>query len=286
MKYAFIRDHRQQFDVTAQCRVLGVSRSGYYDWYRRKPSRRARENQRLLGDIQRLHVRNREAYGASKIRRALADEGKRYGLNRIIRLRRAHGIVTRRRRRFVLTTRSKAHDWVAPNLLARDFAASVPNKVWVTDVTFVPTQAGWLYLAVILDLFSRKVIGWETSNRNNGVLVMAALDKAVAQRQPAPGLIHHSDRGRLYASQAYRDRLATYQMRPSMSRKGDCWDNAVAESFFATLENELFLAEPFENRIQARSELFRFIEGFYNHQRLHATLGYRSPERFEMAAAA
>lgn len=286
MKYAFIRDNRRRFDITVMCRVFDVSRSGYYDWRSRKPSRRAQDNAQLLSQIRHIHLNNRQAYGAVKIRRALAQQGRYAGLNRIIRLRRLYNITTRRRRRFVLTTRSRMHDWVAPNLLSRDFTTSAPNRVWVTDVTFIPTHQGWLYLATMLDLFSRKVVGWAMSERNNAALVINALQAAIAQRQPGPGLIHHSDRGRLYSSRDYRALMAKHHMRPSMSRKGDCWDNAVAESFFATVENELLLDEPFATRQHARAELFRFIEGFYNRQRLHATLDYCSPEQFERAAMA
>ncbi len=269
MKYAFIRQHRQHFTVSAMCRVLSASRSGYYDWLGRSPSRRVLENALILGEIRQVHLDNRQAYGAIKIRRALLLQGRCVGLNRITRLRRIHGITTRRRRRFVATTRSKSHGWVAPNLLARNFTSTAPNRIWVTDVTFIPTRQGWLYLAAILDLYSRKVVGWAMSERNNTTLVKEALEAAMAQRRPESGLIHHSDRGGVYTSGEYRHLMTINNIRPSMSRKGDCWDNAVAESFFATLENELILDQPFATRQHARSELFRFIEGFYNRQRLH-----------------
>lgn len=281
MKYAFIQDNTRYFPVTAMCRVFQVSRSGYYDWRRRKPSSRHYKNAQLTAAIQRLHIAYRRAYGARKLHCALLEEGYYCGLNRVIRLRRAAQIITRRRQRFVLTTRSGERDWAAPNLLQRNFSAARPNQIWVTDVTFIPTREGWLYLAIMLDCYSRKVVGWAMSSRNNNDLVICALKMAIEHRQPAPGLIHHSDRGRLYASQSYRAMLADNGIQASMSRKGDCWDNAVAESFFGTLENELILAEPFSNREHARREVFRYIEGFYNRQRLHETLHYQSPEQFE-----
>ena len=189
--------------------------------------------------------------------------------------------MAKRRKRFIATTRSKYSKWRAPNLLQRNFTARQPNEVWVGDVTFVPTQQGWLYLAVLIDLYSRQVIGWSMSNRNNTPLVSAALEMAIARRQPAKGLIHHSDQGQTYAAQFYRDLLEENGMMPSMSRKGDCWDNAVAESFFATLEFELIEQQVFPTRDRAKSAIFEFIEVFYNRQRAHQTLDYRTPLEVE-----
>lgn len=211
----------------------------------------------------------------------LLAEGIICGRQRVARLRRAHSIVTRRRRRFRLTTHFKHHRWIAPNLLQRQFHVDQPNRVWAGDVTFIATRGGWLYLAVMLDLHSRRVVGWSMSERNDVALVTGALRMAILQRRPDAGLIHHTDRGRLYAADEYRALMAQHGMAPSMSRKRDCWDNAVAESFFATLKHELVWGRDFKTRDQARQEIFKYIEVFYNRQRSHQTLDYRSPVAFE-----
>jgi putative transposase len=273
--------HCGEYPVVALCRVLGVSRAGYYDWRARPPSRRAQQDRVLLGHIRRVHARSREHYGAVKCWRQLNAEGHVCGRDRVARLRRTHGIYARRRRRFVVTTRCKRHDWVAPNRLQRNFQALVPNHIWVGDVTFVATRAGGLYLAVLLDLYARKVVGWSMSARNDSQLVVDCLNMAVQQRHPPPGLIHHTDRGSNYASESYRELLYRHGMLSSMSRKRDCWDNAVAESFFSNLKNELTWWTTFPDRDAARSAIFEYIEVFYNRQRLHQTLGYRTPEQTE-----
>lgn len=211
-------------------------------------------------------------------------QGIACGKHQVARLRRVNGIVAKRRKHFIATTRSKYTKWIAPNLLQRDFTVQRPNQVWVGDVTFVPTQQGWLNLAVLIDLYSRQVIVWSMSNRNNTALVLGALEMPIARRQPSKGLIHHSDQGQTYAAQSYRDLLSQHSMTLSMSRKGDCRDNAVAESFFATLEFELIEQQVFATRDQARSAIFHFIEVFYNRQRAHQTLGYQTPVEVDLLA--
>lgn len=281
MRYAFIREHQGVHRISTLCRMLRVSRSGYYEWLGREPSERARTDARLLGQIQRVHARHRGHSGAVKTWRVLRSEGIEGGKHRIARLRREHGIVAKRRRRFVATTRSRVGATMAPNRLERCFSAEQPDRVWVGDVTFIPTRQGWLYLAVLLDLYSRRVVGWSMSERNDTPLVSAALEMALAQRQPAPGLIHHTDRGQTYVAANYRERLAQHGIQASMSRTGDCWDNAVAESFFATLEFELIEQQVFVTRDRARSAIFEFIEVFYNRQRAHQALDYRTPMQVE-----
>lgn len=281
MKYAYIDRHRKTFPVIAMCSALKVSRSGYYDWRNRDESQRSRQDRTLLGHIRRVHDQSRQHYGIVKCWKQLNAEGIQCGRDRIARLRREQGIYTKRRKRFVVTTCSKHRYWIAPNRLKRNFTSHSPNRVWVGDVTFIATRAGWLYLSVLLDLYSRKVVGWSMSNSNNGQLVKDALDMAVQQRQPIQGLIHHTDRGATYAMQSYRDTLASYGMLSSMSRKRDCWDNAVAESFFANLKNELIYWYNFKSRDEARAAIFDYIEVFYNRQRLHQTLNYQTPEQVE-----
>jgi putative transposase len=281
VKYAFIEEHHRQFSLAAMCRVLDVSRSGYYDWLGRDESQRAVNNRVLLEHVRRIHVQFRQRYGIVKCWKQLNAEGIVCGRDRVARLRRTHGIYSKRRRRFVITTRSRHTHWIAPNRLERNFAAEKPDRVWVGDVTFVATRSGWLFLAILIDLYSRKVVGWSMSNSNNGQLVQDSLNMAIQQRQPQAGLIHHTDRGSTYATQSYRDTLKTNGMVSSMSRKGDCWDNAVAESFFANLKNELIYWCDFNNRNEARSAIFEYIEVFYNRQRLHQTLGYITPDQFE-----
>jgi len=248
VRYAFIKRERVQFTVKAMCRVLKVGRSGYYDWLKREPSKRASDDAVLLNHIRRVHAQSRENYGLLKCWKTLQNEGLDYGRDRIARLRRNQQIYEKRRKRFVVTTRSKHRHWIAPNRLQRDFTVPCPNRAWVGDVTFISTRRGWLYLAVLLDLFSRKVVGWSMSNSNNGELVKGALEMAVNRRQPSQGLIHHTDQGSTYAMQSYRSFLEQNGMSSSMSRKGDCWDNAVAESFFGNLKNELTYWANFSNR--------------------------------------
>ena len=267
------------------CRVLKVSRSGFYAWCRRRPSRRAVLNQALLQRIREIHLASRQAYGAIKTWEALREMGEHCSRHRVARLRQAHGIEANRLRRFRSRTAAYHTEPPAPNLLERDFRGLQPDRVWVGDVTFISTREGVLYLAVLLDLYSRRVVGWAMHSKINQPLVTDALQMAIQQRQPEPGLIHHTDQGSIYASSAYRAMLSQYRMIPSMSRKGDCYDNAVAESFFANLKNELTWHRTFQSRDQARSAIFDYIEVFYNRQRLHQTLNYVSPVRYEMLRA-
>jgi putative transposase len=286
VRYAFVREHRNAFRVRSMCRVLKVSRSGFYAWCGRRPSQRTLANQALLQRIREIHVAARQTCGAIKTWEALKAAGERCGRNRVARLRQAHGIEANRLRRF--RSRYAAHNSAppAPNLLNRDFQTEQADQVWVGDVTFIPTREGVLYLAVLLDLYSRRVVGWAMSSKINQPLVTDALQMAIDHRMPEAGLIHHTDQGAIYASSGYRALLQTHSMIPSMSRKGDCYDNAVAESFFANLKNELTWHRTFHTRDQARSAIFDYIEVFYNRQRLHQTLGYVSPVRYEQQRVA
>jgi putative transposase len=263
------------------CRLLKVSRSGYYDWVRRGLSRRAQENELLLMEIRRIHGEYREAYGSLKVWQELKQRGIACGKNRVARLRSQNGIETKRRRRFKVTTRSRKGQVIAPNVINRCFKAARPNVIWVGDVTFISTRKGWLYLAVVIDLYSRMIIGWAMADQNNKQLVLNALDMAILRRKPCPGLVHHTDQGAIYGADEYVQKLENYQMIQSMSRKGDCYDNAVAESFFGTLKNELILGKNFESREHARTEIFKYIEVFYNRRRIHQSLGYKTPVMIE-----
>lgn len=264
---------------------MAVSRSGYYGWRDRGESRRAADDERLLGHIRGLHARSRQAYGALKTWRVLRAQGVAGGKHRIARVRRQHGIEARRKRRFRNAVTHQPSLPPAPELLQRRFRVAAPNQVWVGDITYVPTRAGWLYLAVLLDLHSRRVVGWAMANRITKELTGSALDMALEQRRPGPGLLHHSDQGSQYTAKDYRERLQDLKITASMSRKGNAWDNAVAESFFSTLKNELTHHRSFVNQAQARSEIFDYIEIFYNRQRAHATLRYMSPVEYEERSA-
>lgn len=263
------------------CRNLSVSCSGYYSWLSRKASDRSQKNEQLLIEIRRVHYEYRQAYGSIKVWRELKSRGLNCGKNRVARLRQLHGIETKRRRRFKLTTKSKRTQKIAPNIVNRCFTTTAPDRVWCGDVTYIATRTGWLYLAILIDLFSRKVIGWSMSEENNKQLVLNALDMAIAARKPSAGVVHHTDRGALYASDEYTAKLGSIKMAQSMSRKGDCWDNAVAESFFGTLRNELVLGQTFGSRDDARREIFSYIEIFYNRKRMHQSLNYKTPDMIE-----
>lgn len=277
MKYAFVEEHCEQYSTSLLCQYLGVSRSGYYHWLSRPESVRKRADKELTAHIKQYHYRYYEAYGTLRLWKLLNAKGIVCGRDRVARLRRAANIETKRRRRFKVTTHSKYTLWIAPNLVKRQFTVGKPNHVWVGDVTFIPTREGWLYLAVVIDLYSRKVVGWSMSDRNNLSLVMSALQMAIDKRSPLAGLIHHTDRGSLYAAHRYRALQEEHGIISSMSRKGDCYDNAVAESFFASLKNELVYFKHYNTRQEAKTDIFRYIEIFYNRQRLHQTLGYQTP---------
>ena len=284
MRYAFIQQHRQEFRVTRLCHVLQVSRSGFYAWQGRPESQRAQQNRDLLTHMQRLHQQTREAYGAWKMWHLLKQTGHACGRHRVARLRRVAGMVARRRRRFVRTIQARPEKVSIPNQLNREFTVAQKNRVWAADITYIPTRAGWLYLAVLLDLYSRRVVGWAMSERQTTTLVVEAWRMAWEQRHPAEGLLHHSDQGNQYTANLYRTILTRRGVVLSLSRKGNCYDNAVAESFFSSLKNELTHDRSFRDRAEARQAIFEYIEGFYNRTRLHQTLGYRSPEEFECQA--
>jgi transposase InsO family protein len=284
VKYAFIERQRRYHAVSRLCRVLCVSRSGYYGWRRRGESARAVDDRRLLGHLKDLHAQSRRAYGAFKTWRVLRARGIAGGKHRIARLRRQHGIEARRRRRLRNAVSHRMSLPPAPNLLARRFAVAAPNRVWAGDITYVPTRAGWLYLAVLLDLHSRRVVGWAMANRVTQALTQQALAMAVEQRRPGPGLLHHSDQGVQYAATQYRHHLKALDMVASMSRKGNPYDNAVVESFFSSLKNELTHHRRYATQSEARSEIFNYIEIFYNRQRAHQTLNYISPVAYEEAS--
>jgi putative transposase len=280
VRYAVIREHEGKFRVTTMCRALLVSRSGYYGWRMRGPGERALANTALLDRIRHIYTRSRENYGARKIWRALVSSGEICGRHRIARLCQAHGIAAKRMRRFRSVYASEQRP-AAPNLLQRNFQVEQADRIWVTDTTFIPTREGWLHLAVLIDLYSRRVVGWSMGEKLNQMLVNDALRMAIEHRKPKPGLIHHSDRGALYGTASYQAILHHHGMIQSQSKKGDCYDNAVAESFFANLKNELTWHCRFKTRDEAKAEIFDYIEVFYNRQRLHQTLDYVSPVWYE-----
>jgi putative transposase len=281
VKFAFIAAEKAGFPVAPLCEVLGVSRSGFYAWQERPPAKRTQTDQRLAVEIAAVHAESRRRYGSPRVHAELRDRGQRVGRKRIARLMQAQGLRARTTRRFRTTTDSQHALPIAANVLDRQFATRAPDAVWVTDITYLWTLEGWLYLVVILDLFSRRVVGWATSARITRQLALDALTMALARRQPARGLLHHSDRGSQYASADYQRRLAAHGIVSSMSRRGNCWDNAVAESFFSTLKIELVSQCAWATRVEARADLFEYLEVFYNGQRRHSSLGYLSPIAFE-----
>jgi transposase InsO family protein len=284
VKYACIARHVDEFDVRLMCRLLEVSPAGYYAWRKRPPSERAIADERLLLNIRIAHAKSDGNYGAPRVQRELTDDDIHVGTKRVARLMRANGLKGRAPRRRRPRTTDSTHDHpVAPNRLARQFDVNgvALNRVWVSDITYVPTQEGWLYLATVLDLASRRCVGWAMRETLEPELALSALTMAIAARRPTPGLIHHSDRGSQYACADYRALLEHHGMIASMSRKGNCWDNAVAESFFATLELELIMKHRWATRDDARRAIFRYIETWYNRERRHSTLGYVSPVVYE-----
>ncbi len=266
------------------CRVLSVSPSGFYAAQRRVPSTRCRRDEALRLKVRAAHTKSRRRYGAPRVHAELQAQGERVGKKRVARLMREDGLVARRRRRFVRTTDSRHNHPIAPNLLDRQFGVEQvagPNRVWVSDLTYVPTREGWIFLATVLDLASRRIVGWAMRETLEAELTLAALRMALADRRPAPGLVHHSDRGSQYACSDYRALLDAHGLVASMSKKADCWDNAVAESFFASLETELILESDWLTRDAARQAIFEYIEVWYNRERRHSSLGYRSPVHYE-----
>ena len=281
MKFRFISAHRETFKVGRMCTLLNVSRSGYYAWLKRPQSRRSIENRSLEDKIRVFHAASYGIYGSPKIHKDLIDDGVRCGKNRVARIMREAGIRSRTKKKFKATTNSRHNLPVAPNLLNQDFTVDAPDRTWVSDITYIHTKKGWLYLAVLLDLFNREIVGWATSSRMTRQLAIDALQMALGHRTPAAGLIHHSDRGSQYASGDYQKILSKHGITCSMSRKGNCYDNAVAESFFRLLKTEWVNHHRYLSRSQATRSLFYYIEIFYNRKRRHSALGYATPHDYK-----
>ncbi len=281
MRYEFIEGHAGRFSVRRMCAVLEVSRGGYYDWCGRSASQRVREDRRLTVHIRSIFRESRNNYGSPRIHEQLRRRKIRCSRKRVARLMRQEGLQARRRRRFRVTTRAAEGRMVAPNLLDRKFTVSSPDEVWLGDLTYLWTDEGWLYLVALMDLCSRRIVGWAVSESMADELTLQVLDNALEHRRPGAGLMHHTDRGSQYTSDDYQDRLKERGFQVSMSRKGNCWDNAPMESFFSSLKFEL--GDRFSSRAAARAALFDYIEVFYNRRRLHSSLGYQSPVEFEQA---
>jgi len=281
MKYRFIEMHQKMYPVGQQCCALGVSRSGYYAWRERRKKGEDDARRALIEHIRRIHKKSRRTYGSPRIHAELRAEGVVCNRKRVARLMRLEGIQGRRKRRKAATTNSKHPYPVAPNLLNREFEAEAPNEKWVADITYIPTREGWLYLAAVLDLYSRKIVGWSMSHQVTADLIEDALRMALYERQPDPGLLHHSDRGSQYASEQIRRILSANHIQVSMSRTANCYDNAVMESFFSTLKCEWVHHQDYKTRTEACRDIFEYIAGFYNTIRRHSTLGYVSPNQFE-----
>lgn len=286
MKYAWIKEHSSSYPVSVLCRFIGVSRSCYYAWLNRAKTDREKENEYLTEQIKALFEAGRGLYGTRRIKSKLAEKGLHVSRRRIGRLMKKAGLVCKTKKRFKATTDSKHNKPIAPNLLDRQFNVSQPDCCYVGDITYIRTDEGWLYLAVVIDLFSRQVVGWSMDKRMKAKLVNDALIMALLKRKPAKGLIWHTDRGSQYASDSHRKILSDYEIVQSMSRKGNCWDNAVSESFFHSLKTELVYLSHFNTREQAKQEIFEYIEVFYNRERLHSANGYLSPVDYEQQRAA
>ena len=284
MRFEFIDAQKAHFPVEFMCEQLGVSRSGFYAWKHRPQSARQQADEHLSEEVAQVHQESRGTYGSPRVHAEMRARGRKVSRKRVARLMKKQKLQARKKRRSVRTTDSNHSNPVAPNVLERDFSPDKPNSTWATDITYVWTGEGWLYLAVVLDLFSRMVVGWSMSQHIGTKLVLGALEMAMEGRQLPQGLIHHSDRGSQYASAEYRQALASRGIQCSMSRKGNCWDNAVVESFFSSLKMELVYLTDFVTRHQARSALFEYIEVFYNRRRRHSSLGYLSPMEYERAA--
>jgi putative transposase len=286
MRFRFIEDRRADYPVTIMCDVLGVSPAGYYAWRARPESRRAADNRQLVDDIKRVHRDACERYGSPRIHAELRAQGRGVSRGRIERLMRRHGIRAIMARPRRMRTTDSRHDFpIAPNLIERNFTADALNRIWLADITYVETYQGWLYLATVMDLYSRKIVGWAMADHLRADLPLAALAMAIAAQRPGAGLIHHSDRGVQYASAEYRKMMQLAGLRASMSRKADCYDNAPMESFFHTLKTELVHHQRYATREQARLDIFAYIEGFYNRTRRHSAIGYISPIEMELKAA-
>ena len=283
MIFRFMQQHETEFPLVVMCAVFAVSRSGYYAWWKNPASKRKQASDKLLKEIRIAHHESRETYGSPRVYQALKQQDIPCSENRIARLMQEDGLRAKSKRRFKATTNSKHDLPVAPNLLQRDFSPEKPDQVWAGDITYIWTTEGWLYLAVVLDLFSRSVVGWAMAKRMTRRLVMDALAMAKQRRRASPGLIFHSDRGSQYASADFQSLLAKHGMLCSMSRTGDCWDNAPVESFFGSLKQELVFHQKYSTHFHARQSIFDYIERFYNRRRLHSTLGFQSPALYEAA---
>jgi len=281
MRFRLIEDHRDEFPVTRMCKVLAVSPSGYYAWHQRPPSAREMANRELYDKIETVYNENHGVYGSPRIYRELRDQGVACSENRLARLMRLRGLQAKQSKRFKTTTkRNRAHP-AAPNLLKRDFTADRPDQKWLADITYIATLEGWLYLAAILDLHTRRIVGWAMSDRMTSALTVAALEMALLQRQPDAGLIHHSDQGSQYTDQAYQVLLKDRGIRASMNGVGSWYDNAPMESFFGTLKSEWVHHHLYHTRDEAKTDVFYYIESFYNRRRRHSALDYLSPEAYE-----
>jgi transposase InsO family protein len=282
VRFTFIRQHAEEFPVDVLCEVLEVSRSGYYAWRDRPASSQAQRRDRLVERIQAAHVDSQKNYGSPRIHRELRDQGVACSENTVARLMKNHGIRSKMQRRFVVQTTDSRHGHpIAENRLNQQFDVPAPNQVWAADITYIPTGEGWLYLAVVLDLCSRRVVGWAADDHLRAELPAAALQMALTQRRPQGGLLHHSDRGVQYACDDYQSLLARHGITCSMSRRGNCYDNAVVESFFGTLKTELIHHHIYATRNEARLALFEYLEVFYNRKRRHSALDYSSPAEYE-----
>jgi len=281
MRFQFIEDHRDEFPVRLMCKVLEVSTSGYYAWRGRPPSKREMANRALTAKIKEEFEKSGETYGSPRIYQVMRKLGLMCSPNRVARLMRAADLKAKQTRRYRSTTKRNKADRVAPNRLKRDFRATAPNRKWVTDITYIATQEGWLYLAVIMDLFSRRIVGWAMSPRMTSDLTLRALDMAIRRCRPESGLIHHSDQGSQYTDSEYQAVLAAHGIVASMNGVGTWYDNAPMESFFGTLKSELVHHRAYRSRAEASPDLFYYIEAWYNRCRLHSALGYESPEAYE-----
>ena len=286
MRFRFISDHRGTFKVGRMCKLLNVSRSGYHAWVHRPESRRSRDNRALEARIRVLHASSHGIYGAPRIHRDLIDDGIACGKNRVARIMRKAGIRSRTKKKFKATTNSKHNFPVAPNLLNQRFKSDAADSAWVGDITYIHTNEGWLYLAVLLDLFNREVVGWSTSSRLTRQLTIDALKMALGRRNPGNCLMHHSDQGSQYASTDYQKILKKNDIVCSMSRKGNCYDNAVAESFFGRLKSEWINHNRYLNRSEAAQSIFYYIEIFYNRKRRHSSIDYVTPQEYEILSLA
>lgn len=279
MTYEFIQEHRERFGLQSMCKVLNVSRSGYYAWKRRTPSKRQRVNEELLQSIWEVYKESRKVYGSPRITDELNDNGIRCGKNRVARIMKENGIQAYVRRKFRRTTESRHSGPVSANLLIN---SKKTERIWVSDITYIYTREGWMYVSAVMDVRTRKIIGLSMKERLSQELTTEALMQAVKRERPGKGIIHHSDRGKQYASYAYKELLSQYGLQSSMSRNGNCYDNAYIESFWSTLKKELVYGEKYQTRKDARLSIFEYIEVFYNRLRKHSALGYKSPEQYGM----